>query len=150
MESNLYPSEDLLQLIDTAKTTTNFIAQEFIHNSRGRDLRVFVVEGRVIAFMERISKDIRFKENSSVVEKLKNILLAKKLNGWNLKSVRNLDLKITGVNLLFDGKHFKICEVNSSLGYKGLEKCFPLIFCIFVCFYSNLTWHIYTIYYFNS
>jgi len=57
--------EDLMQLMDTAKTNTNFIIQEFIHNSRGRDLRVFVVGGRVIACMERISKDGSFKANFS-------------------------------------------------------------------------------------
>jgi gamma-F420-2:alpha-L-glutamate ligase len=35
----------LMQLMDTAKTNANFIIQEFIHNSLGRDLRVFVVGG---------------------------------------------------------------------------------------------------------
>jgi gamma-F420-2:alpha-L-glutamate ligase len=36
-----------------------------------------------------------------------------------------LGLDIAGVDLLFDGDHFKICEVNSSPGFEGLEKACP-------------------------
>lgn len=32
-------------------------------------------------------------------------------------------LDIASVDLLFDGEHFKICEINSSPGFRGLESC---------------------------
>ena len=35
----------------------------------------------------------------------------------------NRDLDIAGVDLLFAGDHFKVCEANSSPGFQGLEKC---------------------------
>ncbi|MBU4561158.1 RimK family alpha-L-glutamate ligase, partial [bacterium] len=36
---------------------------------------------------------------------------------------RILNLDIAGVDLLFDGDHFKICEVNSSPWFQGIESC---------------------------
>jgi len=118
--------DDLMQLIDTAKTNTNFIIQEFIHSSRGRDLRVFVVGGRVIACMERASKDGSFKANFSRGGEVKAYTINEEIEWLATESARILGLEITGVDLLFDGKHFKVCEANSSPGFKGLEKCCPV------------------------
>ena len=118
--------EDLMQLIGTAKTTTNFIIQEFIHNSRGRDLRVFIVGGRIIACMERVSKDGSFKANFSRGGEVKQYPVNEEIEWLATESARILDLDITGIDLLFDGKHFKVCEANSSPGFKGLEKCCPI------------------------
>jgi len=118
--------EDLMQLIDTAKTNTNFIIQEFIHNSRGRDLRVFVVGGRVVACMERVSKDGSFKANFSRGGEVKEYPVNEEIEWLATESSRILDLDITGVDLLFDGEHFQVCEANSSPGFKGLEKCCPI------------------------
>jgi len=118
--------EDLMQLMDTAKTNSNFIIQEFIHNSRGRDLRVFVVGGRVIACMERISKDGSFKANFSRGGEVKEYPINEEIEWLATESARILGLDITGIDLLFDGKHFKVCEANSSPGFEGLEKCCPV------------------------
>jgi len=115
--------DDLMQLIDTAKTNTNFIIQEFIHSSRGRDLRVFVVGGRIIACMERTSKDGSFKANFSRGGEVKAYPINEEIEWLATESARILGLEITGVDLLFDGEHFKVCEANSSPGFKGLEKC---------------------------
>ncbi|MPN55768.1 Ribosomal protein S6--L-glutamate ligase [bioreactor metagenome] len=32
-------------------------------------------------------------------------------------------LDIAGIDLLFDGDNFKVCEANSSPGFEGLEEC---------------------------
>jgi hypothetical protein len=42
-----------------------------------------------------------------------------------VEASRVLNLDIAGVDLLFDTDHFKICEVNSSPGFKGLEAAHP-------------------------
>ncbi|WP_319507639.1 hypothetical protein [uncultured Methanolobus sp.] len=39
------------------------------------------------------------------------------------ETARLFGLEIAGIDLLFDGKHFKICEANSSPGFKGIESC---------------------------
>ena len=38
------------------------------------------------------------------------------------ESARLLDLNIAGVDLLFDNGGYKICEVNSSPGFEGMDK----------------------------
>ena len=39
-----------------------------------------------------------------------------------LESTKILGLDIGGVDLLYDGDSYKICEVNSSPGFNGMEK----------------------------
>ena len=44
---------DLIQLIELTNPKFNLILQEFVQSSFGRDLRVFVIGGRVVGCMER-------------------------------------------------------------------------------------------------
>ena len=115
--------EDLMQLIDTAKAQANFIIQEFIQTSKGRDLRVFIVGSRVIACMERISKDGNFKANYSRGGEVKSFSVNPEIEWLATESARVLNLDIAGIDLLFDGENFKVCEANSSPGFKGIESC---------------------------
>ncbi len=115
--------EDLMQLIDTAKTQTNFIIQEFIETSKGRDLRVFIVGSRVIACMERISSDGSFKANYSRGGEVRSFPVNPEIEWLANESARVLHLDIAGIDLLFDGENFKVCEANSSPGFKGIESC---------------------------
>ena len=39
----------------------------------------------------------------------------------SIESSKALDLDISGVDLLFDGDGYKICEVNSNPGFEGME-----------------------------
>ena len=111
-----------MRLIDTAKPLANFIIQEFIKSSKGRDLRVFVVGGRVIACMERTSRDGSFKPTFPEVVKSEH-LVSKEIEQLVTECAGVLNLDITGIDLLFDGESFKVCEVNSSPGFKGIESC---------------------------
>lgn len=115
--------EDLMQLIDTAKTQANFIIQEFIRTSKGRDLRVFIVGSRVIGCMERTSLDGSFKANFSRGGEVKSFPVNKEIEWLATESARVLNLDIAGIDLLFDGENFKVCEANSSPGFKGIESC---------------------------
>ena len=115
--------EDLMQLIDTAKTQANFIIQEFIKTSKGRDLRVFIIGSRVIACMERISSDGSFKANYSRGGEARSFPVNQEIEWLATESARVLNLDIAGIDLLFDGENFKVCEANSSPGFKGIESC---------------------------
>ena len=58
--------EDLMELIRATQSNANLIFQEFIADSRGRDIRIFVIGGRVVAAMERRSVNDNFKANFSL------------------------------------------------------------------------------------
>ncbi|MFA6807960.1 MAG: RimK family alpha-L-glutamate ligase [Eubacteriales bacterium] len=114
---------DLIHLIEATNSKVNLIIQEFMKNSFGRDLRVFTVGGRAIACMERYTDGDYFKANFSIGGKVKEHPLTPEIEWLATEASRILGLEISGIDLLFDGEHFKICEANSSPGFEGLESC---------------------------
>jgi gamma-F420-2:alpha-L-glutamate ligase len=123
LSENKTKFEDLMQLIQAAKSTTNIILQEYIKTSRGRDLRAFVIGGRVVACMERQAHDSSFKANFSRGGQVKAHPITPEIEWLARESSRILELDIAGIDLLFDEGHLKICEANSSPAFEGIEKC---------------------------
>lgn len=115
--------EDLMELISATEPHVNIILQEFVQRSSGRDIRVFVIGGRVVACMERMSRDGSFKANFSRGGEVRAFKINPEIEWLATESTRILNLDIAGVDLLFDGDHFKICETNSSPGFQGIESC---------------------------
>ena len=114
---------DLTQLIEVTNPNANFILQQFVESSFGRDIRIFTIGGRAIAAMERRSGNSDFKANFSSGGTVKQIEITPEIEWMAAEATRVLGLDISGVDLLFDNDHFKICEVNSSPGFEGLETC---------------------------
>ncbi len=114
---------DLIQLIELTNPKFNLILQEFIRPSFGRDLRVFVIGGRVVGCMERTAADTGFKANFSAGGTVREHEVTAEIEWLATEASRILGLDIAGVDLLFDENHFKICEVNSSPGFQGLHSC---------------------------
>ena len=114
---------DLTQLIEVTNPNANFILQEFVESSFGRDIRVFTIGGRAIAAMERRSGNTDFKANFSSGGTVEEIEITPEIEWMAAEANRVLGLDISGVDLLYDNDHFKICEVNSSPGFEGLETC---------------------------
>ena len=113
---------DIMTLIESTKSDASFIFQEFIASSRGRDARVIVVGGRAVAAMERYATDGSFKANVSRGGGSRPVELTTEMEMLALEATRILGLDVAGVDMLYDGDHFKICEVNSSPGFKGMER----------------------------
>lgn len=112
---------DLMHLIEATNSKVNVILQEFIKDSYGRDLRVFTIGGKAVACMERVSGNEGFKANFSAGGTVKEYEITPEIEWLSSETSRILGLDIAGVDLLFDGEHFKVCEVNSSPGFEGLE-----------------------------
>lgn len=113
--------EDVMELINAYKQNANIILQEFIHTSKGQDLRVLTIGGRAVAAMRRMSKDDNFKANYSRGGQVEPFQLNPEIEWLATETSRVLNLDFAGIDLLFDGEHFKICEANSSPGFEGLE-----------------------------
>ncbi len=115
--------EDWIRIVELANVNMNIIVQEMIADSKGRDLRVFVVGGRVVGCMMRIAKEDDFRANYSAGGSVESYPVTPIIEEIALKAADVLGLDVAGVDLLFDGDGFKICEVNSSPMFKGLESC---------------------------
>jgi gamma-F420-2:alpha-L-glutamate ligase len=110
---------DFSDLIDYRKT---LIFQEFIENSKGRDLRIIVIGGKVSGGMMRIAKN-GFKSNFHQGGFVKKIKISGELEELALEIAKVTGLDITGIDILIDKDYYKICEVNSSPGFQGFELC---------------------------
>lgn len=99
------------------------IFQEFIENSKGRDLRVFTVGWKVIACMQRVSASDDFRANYSLWWSVWNFEISPEIEWIATQSANLIGLEVAGVDLLFDSEnHFKICEINASPGLKWIEQ----------------------------
>jgi len=114
--------EDLTELISSLDSKTSMIIQEYISHSEGRDLRVIVIGGRVVGAMQRTSTDGSFKANISRGGEGAPHEVDDEMEMLAIQVAKVLDLDIAGVDLLFHPDGYKICEANSSPGFKGFEK----------------------------
>ena len=117
--------KQLSQLITMAEITNpryDIIIQEFIKDSWGKDLRVFVVNNKVVGCMMRRATDDDFRANITRGGEGIPYEVNEQIEWLASESSKSLGLDIAGVDLLFDGDGYKICEVNSSPGFEGMEK----------------------------
>jgi len=112
---------DLTGFLNEANPEADFIFQEYIKDSHGRDVRVLVVNGKVVAAMERRSKDGGFKSNISLGGQGFPFLPNNQIKDLAIDVANSLNLEIAGVDILFDKNGYKVCEANSSPGFQGLE-----------------------------
>ncbi len=115
--------EDVMQLLKYTKKDINLILQEYIETSHGKDLRVFTIGGKVVACMLRSNATGGFKANFSQGGNVDSFPVTPEIEWLATETSRLLGLDIAGIDLLFDNDHYKICEANSSPGFKGIESC---------------------------
>jgi gamma-F420-2:alpha-L-glutamate ligase len=115
--------QDTLDLIEASKDpTVNIILQEFVKSSKGRDIRVIVIGGRPLGAMLRTAKRGKFKANYSAGGNVSPLPMDPTIEWLAVESARILNLDIAGVDILFDGNKYVVCEVNSAPGFEGFEK----------------------------
>jgi gamma-F420-2:alpha-L-glutamate ligase len=114
--------EDLSELVSSLDFKNSMIVQEYVQYSEGRDLRVIVIGGRVVGAMLRQSTDGSFKANISRGGEGTPYAVDDQMELLAIQTAKVLDLDIAGVDLLFHSDGYRICEANSSPGFKGFEK----------------------------
>ena len=113
--------KQLLTMAEVTKPGNNIIIQEFIKDTWGKDLRVFVVNNKVIGCMMRQATDDDFRANISRGGEGFPYEVNEQIEWLSTESSKALHLDIAGVDLLFQNGGYKICEVNSNPGFEGME-----------------------------
>ncbi len=98
------------------------IVQEFISESKGADIRAFIVNGKVVGAMKRQGKEGEFRSNLHQGGSGTLIKLSKVEREAALTAAQAMGLPIAGVDLLQSERGPLILEVNSSPGLEGIEK----------------------------
>jgi gamma-F420-2:alpha-L-glutamate ligase len=111
----------LVTMAELTKKSYDIIIQEFIKDTWGKDLRVFVVNNKVVGCMMRQATDEDFRANISRGGEGFPYEVNEQIEWLSSESSKALDLDIAGVDLLFQNGGYKICEVNSNPGFEGME-----------------------------
>ena len=114
--------EQLVKMAEITKKSYNIIVQEFIKDSWGKDIRVFVLNKKVIGCMMRQATDGDFRANITRGGEGIPYQITEDIEWLGGESARLLGLDIAGVDLLFNNGSYSICEVNSSPGFEGMDK----------------------------
>ncbi len=97
------------------------IAQEFVEEAGGADVRAFVVEGNIVGAMKRQGKKGEFRSNLHRGGTATIVELSEEERNTALKAARVLGLGIAGVDMLQSKNGPLVIEVNSSPGLEGIE-----------------------------
>lgn len=109
-------------IIDTFyKMDTSILVQEYIEESNGEDIRIFIVGGRIIASMKRSSEVGEFRSNVHRGGTTEVITPTKKEQSIALNATKYMGLGVAGVDLIRSKKGPLLIEVNASPGLQGIE-----------------------------
>ncbi|MFK7786918.1 MAG: 30S ribosomal protein S6--L-glutamate ligase [Crocinitomicaceae bacterium] len=98
------------------------IAQEFIKEAGGADIRAFVVDGQIVGAMKRQGKEGEFRSNLHRGGTASIIELSDEEEMTALKAAKAMGLGVAGVDMLQSDNGPLVLEVNSSPGLEGIEK----------------------------
>jgi ribosomal protein S6--L-glutamate ligase len=110
-------------ILDTMKDLgQEILLQEFIYESRGRDVRALVIGDRVVAAMRRQARAGEFRSNLHRGGEGKPVTLQPAYADAAVRATRIMGLELAGVDMLETKSGPKVMEINSSPGFEGLEE----------------------------
>lgn len=99
----------------------NVLIQKFVKESRGQDVRAFVVGRKVVAAMRRRAVGDEFRSNVHRGGKTEVVELPEEYERAAVRAAQVLGLRVAGVDLLESDEGPQVMEVNSSPGLEGIE-----------------------------
>lgn len=117
-------AEAIIELLQSQKQ--NVLIQKFVSESKGRDIRAFVVGDRVVASMRRVAQGQEFRSNVHRGGMTEPVDLDLQYRETAVRAAQIMGLRIAGVDLLEGRDGPQVVEVNSSPGLEGIEGCTQL------------------------
>ncbi len=109
-------------IIETLQSTKqNVLIQEFIAESKGRDIRALVVGDRVVAAMRRVAVGDEFRSNVHRGGSVEAVKLKPEFEETAVRAAQIMGLRVAGVDMLESNDGPSVMEVNSSPGLEGIE-----------------------------
>ncbi|MBP1908023.1 30S ribosomal protein S6--L-glutamate ligase [Methanolobus bombayensis] len=100
----------------------NILVQEYIKESKGADIRCFVVGGKVVASMKRQGPEGEFRSNMHRGGTASTIRITPEERSTAVRAAKIMGLNVAGVDLLRSNHGPVVMEVNSSPGLQGIEE----------------------------
>jgi ribosomal protein S6--L-glutamate ligase len=114
-------------IIETLQSTKqNVLIQEFIAESKGRDIRALVVGDRVVGAMRRTAQGDEFRSNVHRGGSVEAVTLDAEYERTAVRAAQIMGLRVAGVDMLEGNAGPLVMEVNSSPGLEGIERATEL------------------------
>ena len=117
-------AEAIVELLQSQNQ--NVLIQKFVAESRGKDIRAFVVGDQVVAAMRRVAQGQEFRSNVHRGGLTESVELSEEYTTTALRAAQIMGLRVAGVDMLEAKDGPQIMEVNSSPGLEGIERCTQL------------------------
>ena len=100
----------------------NILVQEFIKESKGSDIRCWVIGSRVVAAMQRQGPAGEFRSNLHRGGSASKVRITPEERSTAVRAAGIMGLRVAGVDMLRSNHGPVVMEVNSSPGLEGIEK----------------------------
>ncbi len=117
-------AEAIIEMLQSQKQ--NVLIQKFVAESKGRDIRAFVVGDQVVAAMRRVAQGQEFRSNVHRGGVTESVTLDAAYCETAVRAAQIMGLRVAGVDMLESNDGPQIMEVNSSPGLEGIERCTQL------------------------
>lgn len=117
-------AEAIIELLQSQRQ--NVLIQKFVAESKGKDIRAFVVGDEVVGAMRRVAQGQEFRSNVHRGGLTERVELSDEYRETAVRAAQIMGLKVAGVDMLEGKDGPQIMEVNSSPGLEGIEKCTQL------------------------
>ena len=121
LAESINAAESIIELLQSQKQ--DVLIQKFVAESKGKDIRAFVVGDRVVAAMRRVAQGQEFRSNVHRGGVAEAVDLPEAYRETAVRSAQILGLRVAGVDMLESDTGPQVMEVNSSPGLEGIEKC---------------------------
>jgi ribosomal protein S6--L-glutamate ligase len=99
----------------------NILAQEYVREAGGADIRCFVIGDKVVAAMKRQAKEGEFRSNLHRGGSASLIRITPEERSTAIRAAKTMGLNVAGVDVLRSNHGPVVMEVNSSPGLEGIE-----------------------------
>lgn len=114
-------AESIIELLQSQRQ--NVLIQKFVAESKGKDIRAFVVGDRVVAAMRRVAQGQEFRSNVHRGGVAEPVELDDEYRETAVRCAQIMGLNVAGVDMLEGKDGPQVMEVNSSPGLEGIETC---------------------------
>ena len=99
----------------------NILVQEFIKEAQGKDIRCFVIDGKVVGSIQREAAAGDFRANLHLGGTASAVKITAEERRIAVQAAKAMGLKVAGVDIIRSKDGPKVLEINSSPGLEGIE-----------------------------
>ncbi len=119
LAETLAVAESIIETLHSARQSV--LVQKFVAESKGRDIRAYVVGDRVVAAARRVAKAGEFRSNLHRGGSAEAVDLDEAYETAAVRSAQIVGLRVAGVDMLESIDGPAVMEVNSTAGLQGIE-----------------------------